>query len=60
MSEINVGSRVKLKSGGPVMTVANVLESGALFCVWFVGVNSDKVSSASFSPASLEILPDRP
>lgn len=33
MSEVKVGSVVKLKSGGPRMTV-NHLESGSMECIW--------------------------
>ena len=35
MANINVGDVVRLKSGGPFMTVTDVNFDGKLFCHWF-------------------------
>lgn len=35
MSEFKEGDVVRLKSGGPAMTVKSVLSGGALECHWF-------------------------
>ncbi len=45
------GDIVMLKSGGPKMTVAKVVERGNLECLWFVGL---EVRSFIFSPEALE------
>jgi uncharacterized protein YodC (DUF2158 family) len=45
-----VGDKVKLKSGGPVMTVESI-SNGNVTCVWFAG--SDAKYQA-FPPATLE------
>jgi len=50
-----VGDVVKLKSGGPLMTVTIVGEKYGMaiaFCAWFEGT---KNMSADFPPDSLEI-----
>lgn len=30
-----VGNTVRLKSGGPIMTISKILADGELLCVWF-------------------------
>jgi uncharacterized protein YodC (DUF2158 family) len=51
MTQLKIGDVVKLKSGGPMMTVYSEGEDGHLVCQWFEG--SD-VKSASFPTASLQ------
>ena len=43
------GATVRLKSGGPVMTVKGK-QNASLLCQWFVGT---KLESGTFSPESL-------
>jgi len=45
-----VGDVVRLKSGGPAMTVTSAKE-GRVFCAWFEGTKND---SAFFPEAALE------
>jgi uncharacterized protein YodC (DUF2158 family) len=40
MAEFKVGDTVELKSGGPVMTVTGINDSGSLRCAWFAPDNS--------------------
>lgn len=47
---MKVGDRVRLKSGGPVMTVAAVLRGGRVRCVWFA--LSDPDARGGVFPAS--------
>lgn len=54
MANFNIGSRVRLKSGGPIMTVANVgvgVSGEEIECVWFVG---NKKMNGSFPPDTLD------
>lgn len=54
MAEWKVGDLVKLKSGGPQMTVTHVRErygAKTIYCAWFV---STKKEEAEFPPDSLE------
>ncbi len=39
-----VGCLVKLKSGGPLMTVESLLEGGAAKCVWFSEYTVERVT----------------
>lgn len=48
---MQVGSVVRLKSGGPLMTIAGREMSGAFICQWFV---NDELKRGSFSSESLE------
>jgi uncharacterized protein YodC (DUF2158 family) len=55
-----VGSIVKLKSGGPEMTVQavmNLTKGTYLRCQWFAG---KKLESGDFPPDSLEVVPPQP
>lgn len=58
MSEIANGSVVVLKSGGPLMTVLNVVSRGngdsTVICVWFDQNGSYK--SEQFSPHLLKFV----
>jgi uncharacterized protein YodC (DUF2158 family) len=56
MANLQVGSVVKLKSGGPDMTVTSIdREQGKtfVFCAWFVGTKSEK---GHFPPEALELV----
>jgi uncharacterized protein YodC (DUF2158 family) len=35
MAEFKIGDLVKLKSGGPVMTVDTLSHDGKVYCVWY-------------------------
>lgn len=53
------GDKVRLKSGGPAMTVEQVgndsmTNDPMVWCVWFVGT---KLEKETFAPATLEIAP---
>jgi len=51
MAEIKKGDVVRLKSGGPNMTVSSIgQKSGNVTCQWFM---DDKLESGVFSPESL-------
>lgn len=57
MDQFKAGDVVKLKSGGPKMTVTQVGEramtqESTVWCVWFVGT---KKIEDTFSPEALEI-----
>ena len=57
MSEIKLGSVVRLKSGGPEMTVSGVHSDGRAFCTWFVqGKASGKQEFGGFPLVSLMLL----
>ena len=48
--EFKIGDVVKLKSGGPTMTVNNIEENGEIYCQWFAG---KKLEEGQFSSDSL-------
>lgn len=50
MNEIRDGMVVRLKSGGPSMTVSRFLDGGAVWCCWFDG---NELKEASFMRESL-------
>ncbi len=52
-NEIKVGSVVRLKSGGPAMTVDSITEANMLVCNWF---NGGKCCACEFSNESLELV----
>lgn len=58
MNEIKPGDVVRLKSGGPAMTVRELANdtSGQLmvFCTWFV---DNKPQHDAFPPHALKVLP---
>lgn len=54
MQAFNVGDKVQLKSGGPVMTVESV-SSGNVTCLWFAGSES---KCQAFPAATLEPFSD--
>lgn len=51
MMQIEVGDVVRLKSGGPSMTVMDITPEGEVKCEWFSG---DDVSRRVFLQAQLE------
>ena len=59
-SEFKPGDLVRVKSGGPLMTVEKVgitamLEEQAVWCVWFEKVGNKQIAQEkSFSPVVLE------
>ena len=53
-SPFPVGTTVRLKSGGPLMTVDG-FENGTAFCAWFQG---DEISRARFSIQALSVQSD--
>lgn len=54
MPNLKVGDVVRLKSGGPKMTVSTVDEyNHIVYCKWFV---HDELKSERFSPDSLEVI----
>ena len=60
MSEIKIGDRVRLKSGGPVMTLSSFFTNrqgvqDAASCTWFEG---SKLNTDRFTLESLELVPD--
>jgi len=57
MGSIKAGSIVRLKSGGPNMTVRWINADGDTYCDWFVvsnGAHDNK--GASFPATSLELV----
>lgn len=51
---MNIGDKVRLKSGGPEMLIIS-MESGKVSCVWkFLG----KVEKYDFDPSNLVLIDD--
>ena len=50
VSGLKAGDTVELKSGGPLMTVEEVFDDGAVKCVWFAG---EKQQTYIFASSSL-------
>jgi len=48
--EFKIGDTVTLKSGGPIMTVEEILSNNHVRCQWFAG---KKLESGVFPPDSL-------
>ena len=54
MAELKVGDVVKLKSGGPKMTIANTKSNPAgILCTWF---DEAEVKSSRFPAKALELV----
>lgn len=53
MGDFEEGDTVKLKSGGPTMTVEGESQFGGIVCTWFDG---NEVKSRSFMPKSLKLV----
>lgn len=53
MSDFEIGATVRLKSGGPVMTVSSKLsEKGSYNCVWFA--SDSEIKSQYFLAGTLK------
>lgn len=50
MGEFNEGDVVKLKSGGPKMTIKEINDNGEVYCQWFSGT---EIKTDFFGPTSL-------
>jgi len=60
-TKFSPGDTVRLKSGGPVMTVMGDAQNPPnLLCKWFTSTIAATASHESFSPASLELSPPVP
>jgi uncharacterized protein YodC (DUF2158 family) len=51
----NVGDRVQLISGGPIMTVEGINELGNVDCTWFF---QNKLEHGCFKPGTLKPIGD--
>ena len=51
----SIGDLVQLKSGGPVMTISHVSESGHCTCVWFHSYEAKEESVRHFPQAILSL-----
>ena len=58
MANFKVGDTVKLKSGGPVMTIVEI--GRGVTCSWFTHSDSGKVSKHAFNLETLEIAAPEP
>lgn len=56
---IEAGDRVRLMSGGPVMTVETVDADGQATCSWFEGKTKKRKRKEQFPTATLECIPKR-
>lgn len=54
-SKYKTGDIVRLKSGGPGMTVEYVHQDGRIFCHWFAG---NKLEAGSFEPDAIDLEDD--
>jgi uncharacterized protein YodC (DUF2158 family) len=52
-----LGDRVQLRSGGPLMTVGEVSDDGSIWCEWFD--SKGELKANSFKPHSLAKVRDR-
>lgn len=52
---MKLGDKVKLKSGGPIMTIEMIKNNVVIICQWFDG---PKVECGTFNIATLEIYKD--
>jgi uncharacterized protein YodC (DUF2158 family) len=58
MTDFHVGDVVRLKSGGPIMTISSELDAmGYINCNWFAGA---KLQSGRFRLDVLERVEDEP
>lgn len=53
MPQLKKGDVVRLKSGGPLMTIQECEEEGRYFCVWFSG---DEPKYGTFSGEQLKLF----
>jgi uncharacterized protein YodC (DUF2158 family) len=49
-----LGDRVQLKSGGPVMTVTIIGQNSNVQCTWFATVDASQPSTCYFPPTALK------
>ena len=57
MAQFEEGDTVRLKSGGPLMTIKTLHNDETIWCEWF---SNQKLEGAEFKPASLEADNGRP
>lgn len=51
---LKIGDRVRLRSGGPLMTVVQVMSNHSLFCKWFD--ETGNLQGVDFPPATLQVI----
>jgi uncharacterized protein YodC (DUF2158 family) len=52
---MKIGDTVRLKSGGPLMTVSELLDNARVICTWF---DNNELKTATFPDDSVEIEQD--
>ena len=55
---MNIGTRVRLKSGGPLMTINEIENDGFVVCVWFDSAGN--IQYAKFKTAVLLVITAEP
>lgn len=55
-TKLEIGKIVRLKSGGPKMTVVMTQSDGLVRCNWFTGVDCCEVYNAAFPVETLQVI----